>query len=164
MSARDIILAIDAEISRLEQARELLVGVVQTGVKRRGRPKGSASRATSFNPADFVPRKRRSMSPEGKARIAAAQRARWAKQKASERTKAKKATKSAAGKQRVASLAGKESGASRRTSPSTSSKALPNGGQRKNSSARGPLGGRRTQNSADQGASAKVSSESVSTE
>ncbi len=49
--------------------------------RRRGRPKGTASKAISFNPEEFAPEKWRTMSPEGKARIAAAQKKRWAAQK-----------------------------------------------------------------------------------
>lgn len=90
MNTTDILAAIDGEISRLTQARTLLNGFNTTGspaeqvapstAPRRGRPKGSKNKATSFNPGEFTRPKRRSMSPEGKARMAAAQRARWARQ------------------------------------------------------------------------------------
>jgi hypothetical protein len=49
-------------------------------IRRPGRPRGSNDRATSFNPEASAPRKR-TMSAEGKARIAAAQKKRWAAQK-----------------------------------------------------------------------------------
>lgn len=69
MDTNAIVAAIDAEIQRLQDARALLTG--DAGVKRRpGRPKGSAA----------GPAKRR-LSPEARARIAAAQKARWAKTK-----------------------------------------------------------------------------------
>ncbi len=80
MNTQEIIASLDLEISRLRQVRELLAGHPQV---RRGRPKGSTNKArntaVSFNPAEFVQPKR-TMSPEGKERIAAAQRARWARQ------------------------------------------------------------------------------------
>jgi hypothetical protein len=69
METSTILAAIDAEIQRLQHARTLLSG--DTVVKRGpGRPKGSSP----------VP-KRRPLSPEARAKIAAAQRARWAKAK-----------------------------------------------------------------------------------
>ena len=94
MTTNEIISALDEEISRLRQVRDLLAGVervskstltdtqfdlsAEAAPKRgRGRPKGSTNKTTSFNPSEFSP-KRRTMSPEGRARIAAAQRARWA--------------------------------------------------------------------------------------
>jgi hypothetical protein len=87
MNTNDIILTIDAEISRLQQAKALLTQTSSpTPAKRKpGRPTaGSGSnKATSFNPADFDAKatKRRGMSAAGRARIAAAQKARWARSK-----------------------------------------------------------------------------------
>jgi hypothetical protein len=72
MDTAEIIQTIDAEIARLEQARELLNGHVGVPVKR-GR---TASPATA---TITRPRKRKMISAEGRARIAAAQKARWAK-------------------------------------------------------------------------------------
>jgi hypothetical protein len=85
MSTNDIILTIDAEISRLQQAKVLLTHTFSlTPAKRKpGRPAtvSGGGKATSFNPADFAAkaRKRRGMSAAGRARIVAAQKARWAK-------------------------------------------------------------------------------------
>lgn len=62
MTTTKIIAAIDAEIARLEQAKMLLNGVSSGAVK----------------PARKV---KRILSPEARARIAAAQKKRWAKQK-----------------------------------------------------------------------------------
>jgi hypothetical protein len=95
MSTNDIVREIDAEISRLQQARVLLASA-ETAVKREpGRFVGvkSPSRATSFNPSDFAGRSKaaRTMSAEARARIAAAQKARWAKSKKA----AKKAARNA---------------------------------------------------------------------
>jgi len=64
-----IIAEIDAEISRLQQARALLAGAttVRTG---RGRPKGSKNTAS-----------KRQLSPEGRKRIADAMKKRWAERR-----------------------------------------------------------------------------------
>lgn len=61
MNVDAMVLAIDAEIERLSKVRALLTG--HTAPLKRGVP-GSG---------------RRTMSAEGRARVAAAQRARWAK-------------------------------------------------------------------------------------
>lgn len=71
MTTNDIVSALDAEIAHLQQVRALLVGTEQPAKRRPGRPKGSIG----ANPDRTVPRKR-VMSAAGKARIAAAQRAR----------------------------------------------------------------------------------------
>lgn len=71
MNTESIITQIDAEISRLQQAKTILSGV---SVKKLvGRPTGSRQEAATAKPAKRV------MSAEGKARVAAAQKARWAK-------------------------------------------------------------------------------------
>ena len=72
MNINQILSAIDAEISKLQQARALLIGSTEPlGVKRGpGRPK----KVSAPKPAVA----KRTMSPEGKARIAAAQKKRWA--------------------------------------------------------------------------------------
>jgi len=63
MNTDEIMQAIDAEISRLEKVRALLAG--HTAPLKRGTPT----------------RKRSTMSAEGRERIAAAQRKRWAAKK-----------------------------------------------------------------------------------
>src|ERR1700722_1379879 len=91
MQTNEILEAIDQKISQLQQARALLINQasqLQTG-KRRGRPKSSDSKTAKSVPAAAKTAKR-TMSAEGKARIAAAQKARWGAKK--------KATKSAVGK------------------------------------------------------------------
>ena len=70
METTRILAAIDAEIQRLQQARIILSGTAKSAAKRV---------AVSRTP------KKRFLSPEARAKIAAAQKARWAK--------AKKATK-----------------------------------------------------------------------
>ena len=83
MNQNEMIQSIRAEISKLQRVLDLLIDRSDdvAEVRRPGRPKGSGSRATSFDPDEFAP-KRRTMSAEGKARIAAAQKKRWAAQKA----------------------------------------------------------------------------------
>jgi hypothetical protein len=68
MNTQDILSAIDAEIARLQSARALLVGTASG--KRRGRPSASAGAP-----------KKRTMSAEGRKKVAEAQRKRWAKAK-----------------------------------------------------------------------------------
>jgi hypothetical protein len=58
MNISEVITAIDAEISRLQQARKLLAGTTSTRGSKRG-----------------------TMSAEARARISAAQKKRWAQQK-----------------------------------------------------------------------------------
>lgn len=76
MDVSKILSEIDAEISRLQQARAALVtisgGSVVAG-RRRGRPKGSKNVATAA-PA----KRKRNLSPEGRKRIAEAMKRRWA--------------------------------------------------------------------------------------
>ena len=76
MQTEEILTAIDLQIAKLQQARELIAGAkaVEQSGPRRGRPKGSSNK-TADAPV------KRGMSAEGRARIAAAQKARWAAQK-----------------------------------------------------------------------------------
>ncbi len=95
MNTDNLVAEIDAEISRLQQAKALLAGA-NTPIKRKvGRPANvaSSSKATSFNPAEFEgkPGKRRTMSPEGRARVAEAQKLRWAKLKRAQKKAARQA-------------------------------------------------------------------------
>lgn len=78
MDTTEILAQIDSEISRLQQAKSLLSGTTTTTRKKRGRNKVRIA---------VVPviAKKRTMSPEGRARIAAAQKKRWAKAKKSNR-------------------------------------------------------------------------------
>ena len=134
MNTNEIVTALDTEIARLTQIRDLL-GEVNGGSangrsssdaaihassrttqsserKRPGRPKGSKNKSTSFNPEEFAP-KRRTMSAAGKERIAAAQRARWARQKGAVALKKERpvAAKAVAAKSSGAKLAGKKTSA-----------------------------------------------------
>jgi hypothetical protein len=75
MDTTDIVAGIDAEIARLQEARALLSG---TTTKIKGR---KPTKATAFAFGTNVKPRKRTMSAEGRARIAAAQKARWAKAK-----------------------------------------------------------------------------------
>jgi hypothetical protein len=68
VSTQEIIAAIDAEILRLQQVRNLISGL--GGKKRGGRAPASSARKA-----------RRTLSAEPREKIAAAQRKRWANQK-----------------------------------------------------------------------------------
>ena len=73
MDTKEIIAYIDAELARLQQIKDILSGST-TSRKKRGPNKAKAAPTT-------VIVKKRTMSAEGRARIAAAQKARWAKVK-----------------------------------------------------------------------------------
>lgn len=86
MEVSRIIAEIDAQISKLQQARALLsetsapvAPVVRVG---RGRPKGSknqtAKAVVAKAPAKAATATRRKLSPEGRKRIAEAMKKRWA--------------------------------------------------------------------------------------
>jgi hypothetical protein len=86
MDTQAITAALDKEIVRLQQARAILTAAASingaASIKRGpGRPKKAAS--------VVAPTKRKGISPEARERIAAAQKARWAKV----RKAAKKAAK-----------------------------------------------------------------------
>jgi hypothetical protein len=75
MNTTDILSLIDAEIASLKQARALLDSTSADIIKKGpGRPAKSIAAAPKS-------RKKSKMSPEGRARIAAAQKKRWAAQK-----------------------------------------------------------------------------------
>jgi hypothetical protein len=81
MALKDIVAQIDEEVARLQQARSLLAAsgiAVALPAVRRGRPKTHGGTPALLKPA----KKKRNLSPEGRARIAEAVKRRWAKQKA----------------------------------------------------------------------------------
>ena len=82
MNQNEMVQSLRAEIAKLQQVLDLLLNEPATAevTRRPGRPKGSGDKATGFNPKEFAPKKR-TMSAEGKARIVAAQKKRWAAQK-----------------------------------------------------------------------------------
>ena len=73
MRIQDIVVEIDAEISKLQQVKALLAGISTTEMRKPGRP------ANASLPGNARPK--RTLSAEGREKIAAAQRARWAKSK-----------------------------------------------------------------------------------
>jgi hypothetical protein len=87
MNLEEIIEHIDSEISKLQEARSLLLGSDSRMAGGPGHPKKKATvaRILAVKPAKRV------MSAEGKARIAAAQKARWAKVRKAAKAPAKKA-------------------------------------------------------------------------
>ena len=83
MALKDILIQLDQEIARLQQAKALLAStdVSTTPAVRRGRPKKDMASPAPAKPA----KKKRNLSPEGRARIAAAVKQRWASQKAKQK-------------------------------------------------------------------------------
>jgi hypothetical protein len=76
-----IIAEIDAQISKLQQARALLSGSASTTSRTgRGRPKGSKNTTAATVPSATTTRKRK-LSPEGRKRIADAMKKRWAERR-----------------------------------------------------------------------------------
>lgn len=97
MVIQDVLRAIDEEISKLQRVKHLIAGdlTAEAPAKRRGRPKGSANKTATLSAPVAKKTAKRVMSAEGKARIVAAQKARWAAQKkaaASPKKAAKKTT------------------------------------------------------------------------
>ena len=76
MALTNILAEIDQEIARLHHAKSLIAALAAPAV-RRGRPQKDAQAAPSAKPA----KKKRNLSPEGRARIAEAVKRRWAAQK-----------------------------------------------------------------------------------
>jgi hypothetical protein len=115
MNTNDIVSEIDAEISRLRQARVLLINAETASKRKPGgfAGVGSTSKATSFNPSDFAGKSKavRSMSPEARARIAAAQKARWAKSKKAAKKAARNAAAASASKTPIAKGGAKKTAA-----------------------------------------------------
>jgi hypothetical protein len=80
MVVNRIIAELDAQISKLQQARALLAGTTVPEVRSgRGRPKGSKNAVSVTTAA--TPRKKRKLSPEGRKRIADAMKKRWAERR-----------------------------------------------------------------------------------
>ena len=88
MDRNNIVLEIDAEISRLQQARALLAGT------NAGKPKPRASASASLRNNKPV----RTLSDAARAKISAAQKARWAKSKRAAKKEARNAAAAAAAK------------------------------------------------------------------
>ena len=80
MEVSRIIAEIDAQISKLQQARALLSGTTSTTRRTGpGRPKGSKNVADPTAAKTSTPQ--RKLSPEGRKRIADAMKKRWAERR-----------------------------------------------------------------------------------
>lgn len=77
MANKDVIAAIDREISRLQQARTILAGEDEETPRGRGPAKQVVAKKKVGRPAGT----KRVLSPEARKRIADAQKKRWAAQK-----------------------------------------------------------------------------------
>jgi hypothetical protein len=81
MDVSNILAEIDAKIASLQQARAAIVSLedgTQAPTKaKRGRPKGSTNAAKALK----APKRKRNLTPEGRARIADAMKRRWATQR-----------------------------------------------------------------------------------
>jgi hypothetical protein len=104
MNTTDIVLAIDAEIAQLQKVKELLTGDNVAVKRKRGRPIGVPSsksvKETSSTSKKSVGKgvNRRTLSAEGRSRIAAAQKARWAKSRRAAKTTVRNAASARAKK------------------------------------------------------------------
>lgn len=81
MEVGRILAEIDAQISKLQQARQLLAGVEEVKRAGPGRPKGSKNTPAPAPAASVPSSKKRKLSPEGRKRIADAMKRRWAERK-----------------------------------------------------------------------------------
>lgn len=79
METSQIVAQIDAEIARLQQVRQILAGMTTEGPVKRGRGR---PRKTTL---PVLPKKR-TLSAEARAKIAAATKARWAQAKKAGKT------------------------------------------------------------------------------
>ncbi len=79
MEVSRIIAEIDAQISKLQQARQLLAGADVVKRNGPGRPKGSKNAPASA--ATETGKRKRKLTPEGRKRIADAMKRRWAERK-----------------------------------------------------------------------------------
>ncbi len=81
MEVSRILAEIDAQIAKLQQARELLSGSSAPARGKRGRPKGSTKEAAAASATKPAAKRTRKLSPEGRKRIADAMKKRWAERK-----------------------------------------------------------------------------------
>lgn len=83
MEVSRIIAEIDAQISKLQQARALLAATSQSVAKGPGRPKGRPAgvKAASTAASKTTTQRKRKLSPEGRKRIADAMKKRWAERR-----------------------------------------------------------------------------------
>lgn len=81
MEVSRIIIELDAQIAKLQQARAVLAGTTVSTVRTGpGRPKGGKKPAPAAVKTSTAPRKRK-LSAEGRKRIADAMKKRWAERR-----------------------------------------------------------------------------------
>jgi hypothetical protein len=83
MAIKDVLALLDAEIAALEEVRQLLKADYTGGVapRKAGRPRKAESALLTDVTRTVKTKKKRNLSPEGRARIAEAVKRRWAAQK-----------------------------------------------------------------------------------
>ena len=83
MAIRDVLALLDAEIATLKEARQLLKADSTGSVapRKAGRPRKAEEALPTDAPKTAKTKKKRNLSPEGRARIAEAVKRRWAAQK-----------------------------------------------------------------------------------
>ena len=77
MNTDNLLSLIDVEIANLQKAKEVLLGVSKRQPAGPRRPKAGVA----------VSKRKRNLTPEGRARIAEAVKQRWARQKAKQKSK-----------------------------------------------------------------------------
>lgn len=81
MEVTRIIAEIDAQIAKLQQARELLSGATNSVRRGPGRPRGSKNTSSANTAAGTTTGRKRKLTPEGRKRIAEAMKRRWAERR-----------------------------------------------------------------------------------
>jgi hypothetical protein len=82
VAIKDVLALLDAEIATLKEARQLLNDSTGSAVPRKaGRPRKAETALLTAVLATAKTKKKRNLSPEGRARIAEAVKRRWAAQK-----------------------------------------------------------------------------------
>jgi hypothetical protein len=128
MNTEEIIKEIDGEISKLQQAKGLLLGTDSPIKKSPGRSKKKATVARIL----AVKPTKRVMSPEGRARLVAAVKARWAKARKTANSAVVKSTaKKAATKKSVKKAAKATPAKARKATSAKATKAIANGKESK---------------------------------
>lgn len=93
MDVSKIVAEIDAKIASLQQARAVLLHLSEDTLDskpRRGRPRGIAATAKPIETRKTAKPSTRSLSPEGRKRIAEAMKRRWAERRKETQVPAKK--------------------------------------------------------------------------
>ena len=83
MAIKDVLASLDAEIATLKEARQLLTtdSTGSAAPRKAGRPRKAENALLTAVTTTAKTKKKRNLSPEGRARIAEAVKRRWAAQK-----------------------------------------------------------------------------------